>query len=322
MMNREYRKEIRSCLQSIRYREDEPVSRWTSVGVTSGGKRGERVAVRIRTLKYNPRVEEQIRGELAKQFNEDDADVQHTGPVLSLPLRETIKANGKLRVGSSISLVNSRVGTLGFFARCRKDPTLIGFVSANHVIGGQDGAQQTDAILHPGGSLYGQRVGTFVRSVPLGGGGEKYVDCAFAQLEPELLANNMVDWSTLPDGGKLAAKPAKIIATDMKVIKYSDVSSVSTGVVTSPDQDDFRMHYRPEVGLVFFDNQIEIESDDERMFSQSGDSGSLLTNGNHEPVGLLFAHTIQGGKKKNGLAYANPIREVLNRLDVDIYTGP
>jgi len=249
------------------------------------------------------------------------ADIRYTGPVVSLPLRDHRDVPAKrqrpqvLHIGSSVSLVNARSGTVGFFARCRRDKKVIGIVSANHVIGGQDRAQINDPILSPGGMRYGERVASFVRAVQLRGGEENYVDCAFARL----VDTKNFDPSTLPNGKTLKGDLA-MVRKDQKVFTYSDEFDERCGVVSLPDQDAFKMHYRAGIGLVLFDDQIEVESDSGGHFSRPGDSGALVYDEKGRPVGLLFAQTIAGGRNGGGLSYVNPIARVLDLLEIDIIT--
>ena len=300
--------EARAALSAIpdrpRYR------RWSSIGIIGRG-RDSCVAVRLRTPMPSDALEATVRTQL-EENTRVDVQIQHTGPVLSLPLREHAQAgDGVLRIGSSISLPNTRAGTLGFFARCRLSG-LIGIVSANHVIGGQDRAQPGDAVLSPGGTMFGARVATFIRSVPLSGDEEKYVDCAFARLDTEAF-----DAFALPDNRKLQAKIA-MPQKGQTVFKVSN-GNETRGKISLADQDEFKMFYRSGIGLVRFDNQIEVESaDPETRFSTTGDSGALVYTDDLRPVGLLFANTMSGGKHRNGLTYLNRIDEVLNRLNVDL----
>jgi hypothetical protein len=322
------RDQARSCLQKKKFNAEPQSSRWATVGVTADQNGNMCVAVRIRTVNRKPGLEQEVTQRVQTELNPSRIDMQYTGPVLALPLKETATETRKtyqqkgaaaaaatLRIGSSISLANARTGTLGFFARCRKT-NQIGIVSANHVIGGQDRAQRGDAILTPGGSDFGMRVASFVRFVPLAGETEKYVDCAFARLETASW-----DPESLPGKKRLQPKPA-VPAEGTRVFKFSEESGLTEGVVTLADQDQFKMHYRSGVGLVLFDNQIEVESANPRKpFATSGDSGALVWDEQGRPVGLLFAQTLNGGRHGNGLSYVNPISAVLCELDVELVTA-
>jgi hypothetical protein len=65
----------------------------------------------------------------------------------------------------------------------------------------------------------------------------------------------------------------------------------------------------PGIGLCWFRNAIEIRDPVGALFSNNGDSGSVILNRDGELVGLLFAG--------NGdVTYACPIRSVLSALGV------
>ena len=304
--------EARAALSSI---PDRPkYRRWSSIGISGRGAESC-VAVRLRTPAPSPALHQKVERQLRNTTNIRNVEIQHTGPVLSLPLREHAEAgDGVLRIGSSISLPNTRAGTLGFFARCRLSG-LIGIVSANHVIGGQDRAQPGDAVLSPGGTAFGTRVATFVRSVPLSGDEEKYVDCAFATLDIE----RQIPYEpfALPNRREFQPKLA-MPQQGQTVFKFSN-GKETRGKISLADQDEFKMFYRSGIGLVRFDNQIEVESADANTrFSAAGDSGAVVYTDDLRPVGLLFANTMSGGTHGNGLSYLNRIDEVLNRLNVDL----
>jgi hypothetical protein len=71
-----------------------------------------------------------------------------------------------------------------------------------------------------------------------------------------------------------------------------------------------------DIGVLRFDNQIEIEGDS--PFSDGGDSGSLIVGADRRAVALLFAGSDQGGASGQGLTYANPIHTVLEELKIEL----
>jgi hypothetical protein len=73
-----------------------------------------------------------------------------------------------------------------------------------------------------------------------------------------------------------------------------------------------------DMGDVKFDNQIEIEGTGDGAFSDGGDSGSLIVDDGMQGVALLFSGSDQGGANGHGLTYANPLRQVLDELKVDL----
>ena len=55
---------------------------------------------------------------------------------------------------------------------------------------------------------------------------------------------------------------------------------------------------------------------DSTPFSREGDSGSLVFNAERQPVGLVYACSVVGGKYDNGRTYIHPISAVLTALGV------
>jgi len=304
------REQAREELRKIPYGRDETsASRWISLGMRQVAEEKHVLAARLRTPTRDAALEARVREILTKLTDTADVDVRHTGPVFAIPLADSGEEDEILRIGSSIARINERGGTLGFFAVDRETGAK-GFVSANHVLAGQDLVRPGTRIVHPAGS--NNVIGEFVRAVPLAVRGQQRVDCAFAKLTIDAF-----DPATLPGGGSVK-RAVGSVAHQTAVMKFGAASRKTTGIVTEPDQDAFEIHYRFGVGLVKFDDQIEIESDNSAHFAIGGDSGSLVVDGDLRPVGLLFSIAMAGGSRGNGLAYANPIEQVLERLGVDL----
>jgi len=73
-----------------------------------------------------------------------------------------------------------------------------------------------------------------------------------------------------------------------------------------------------DLGILTFDNQIEIEGSGQRSFSDAGDSGSLIVDDDMMASALLFAGGDHGGSNGKGVTYANPINAVLQALAVTL----
>jgi hypothetical protein len=73
-----------------------------------------------------------------------------------------------------------------------------------------------------------------------------------------------------------------------------------------------------DIGNLRFDDQIEIEGGGTEPFSDGGDSGSLIVNGERQGAALLFAGSDSGGSNNRGLTFANPLRNILAALKVDM----
>ena len=66
-----------------------------------------------------------------------------------------------------------------------------------------------------------------------------------------------------------------------------------------------------DIGVLRFDNQIEIDGEGSLPFSRGGDSGSLIVDHELRGVGLLFAGGgDHGGSNGMGLTFANPLHAV------------
>ena len=100
------------------------------------------------------------------------------------------------------------------------------------------------------------------------------------------------------------------------VAKVGRTTGKTTGRVTAFELDRFIVEF--DIGLLRFDDQIEIDGADE-MFSDGGDSGSLILDADRRAVALLFAGTETGGTGNLGLTYANPLHPVLDALNAELF---
>ena len=96
--------------------------------------------------------------------------------------------------------------------------------------------------------------------------------------------------------------------------KVGRTTGVRHGRVTAFELDGVQVEY--EIGVISFDNQVEIEGAGTRSFSDAGDSGSLIVDDQRLASALLFAGGDHGGSNGKGLTYANPIDAVLKALKV------
>ncbi|MBV8517051.1 MAG: hypothetical protein JO197_06550 [Acidobacteria bacterium] len=294
-----------------------------SIGIAYGQAPGDfKLAVRYRDPEWNALSAERVLHWLTRSadtvgipLSAADIDAQHTGPVHAIALADSAGGGdgNPLHIGSSVSHFQTRAGTLGFFARSVDDHTK-GFVSANHVIAMLDDAAPNDPIVHPGGSETNPTVGRFHHCVHLRVNGERFVDAAFATL-----ATEHFDPSSLPGGKHLKPTLAQLGPQPLAVAKFADGTGETHGHVVSFDFDTFRvLSYGPHLNRVPFENQLEVESTvAAKRFSEPGDSGSLVYDDNQQAVGLLFAHSLQGGAFNHGFSYVNPISRVLSDLRVE-----
>lgn len=137
---------------------------------------------------------------------------------------------------------------------------------------------------------------------------DNYVDAAVATLT----AGIQFDPARLRGIGRLAGVAVEPLDIGDEVHKVGRTTGVRGGRVTAIEVDGVQVEY--DTGIFRFDNQIEIEGQGARAFSDSGDSGSLIVNDELEAAALLFAGSDEGGSNGRGLTYGNPIEAVLSRM--------
>jgi len=161
-----------------------------------------------------------------------------------------------------------------------------------------------------GGNPTSDRVAKLTRFVRLTTGQPNLIDCATAKLN----ANAAVDLHKLRGIGTLAGQREGKLEIGDIVHKVGRTAGVRHGRVTAFELDGLEVEY--DIGVVSFDDQIEIEGSRTRSFSDSGDSGSLIVDDDHMGAALLFAGSDHGGRNGEGLIFANPLSAVLKALKV------
>ena len=191
-------------------------------------------------------------------------------------------------------------GTLGALVRASDGRLLM--LSNNHVFA-DEGRLAIGAPIYQQGLLdlnggQPRQIGALHSFVPLSNG---TVDVALASLLNDGLVSPEVMYIGHRPSGRAAAQ------LNMEVHKFGRTTSYRVGRVTSI-ATDVKVSY--ETGSYMFNDQILIEGQGGTMFSDGGDSGSLiLTRGTNVAVGLLFA-----GSATHTLA--NHIDDVLNAAGV------
>jgi hypothetical protein len=273
------------------------------LGISPGRSSGDfRLALRL--TRADPTLQPAVQA--ARRFASDEVDVRLIGAVRP---RSTRGRARPLLPGISIAHYKVTAGTLGGIVRdCDSGDALM--LSNSHVLADSGMGAVGDAILHPGpadGGTDADRVGRLVRWAPFSGEGGPIVDAAVASLDDgfEITANYPV--------GELTHVAADV-PPDGTVGKIGRTTGVTEGRVTAFELDHVPVEY--DTGLVRFDQQIEVEGLD-GPFSLGGDSGSLVYSvRDATAVGLLFAGSEHGGTTGHGLTYANPLPDVLRRLNV------
>jgi hypothetical protein len=155
-------------------------------------------------------------------------------------------------------------------------------------------------------------VAKLTRFVRLDPAKTNFVDCAIAKAN----ASIQTDVLKLRGIGTLAGLRSGDLEVGDVVHKVGRTTGVRHGRVTAFELDGVAVEY--DIGIVSFDNQIEIEGAGTRSFSDAGDSGSLIVDAQMRAAALLFAGGDHGGSNGKGLTYANPIAAVLEALKVKL----
>jgi hypothetical protein len=206
-------------------------------------------------------------------------------------------------------------GTLGCFVRSGSSSALY-ILSNNHVLADENRYPKGRPIVQPGGldggSPTADRVAKLTRFVRLDPAKTNFVDCAIAKAN----ASIQTDVLKLRGIGTLAGLRSGDLEVGDVVHKVGRTTGVRHGRVTAFELDGVAVEY--DIGVVSFDNQIEIEGAGTRSFSDAGDSGSLIVDAQMRAAALLFAGGDHGGSNGKGLTYANPIAAVLEALKVKL----
>jgi hypothetical protein len=300
-----------------------------ALGIAPQKKNDFRLAVRPQ--RSGPLISAMI--EQIKEEARGEVDVQYIGNIVKFAKRAAASSNQTrpafyrarrrpLRIGSSISDVQTgfiSAGTLGCFVVGRRAPHYLGMLTNNHVIANENGNSAGDPIVQPGtldgGAHPADQVGELGRFIRLRPTATNAVDAAVADLLEgiDYDARQIGTLGSLSGLGNVRALPPR--AT---VYKVGRTTGQTQGRITAFDIDNVRVEY--DLGVLRFDNQIEIEGAGNRAFSDSGDSGSLIVDEQRRAIALLFAGGDEGGSNGQGLTYANPIQTVLGALQVDLET--
>lgn len=202
-------------------------------------------------------------------------------------------------------------GTLGFRAK-KRDSGEVRIISNNHVWGQENRSQPGQVILQPsrGDSRCSRNnnnsIGAFEEFVRVRfDGSANVLDASIATVEDGAVAG-----STPDDGYGFPSDTVTQPLIGMRVQKYGRTTVFTKGSIYVTNAT---VRVRFDAGIATFVRQIGIRGTGGVDFSTGGDSGSLIvTDPAREPVALLFA----GG---GGSTFGNPIQDVLDRFNVDIY---
>ncbi|MBA2416311.1 MAG: hypothetical protein H0V64_10590 [Geodermatophilaceae bacterium] len=288
-----------------------PVPRGFAVGIAPRPDGAYAVAIRL----TDETAAADSLAAIAEQFG-DDLDFRTVGEIRPLrvepdpPDVKDLQARQRpIYPGLSVGHPDVTAGTLGGFVSF--DGRRLHLLSNSHVLAESGQARLGDAVLQPGvadgGDPAADAVGTLASFVPLDSAEPNLVDAAVAVVAGGIDA----DPSAYPGGpvGCVATAPP----ADGLVQKVGRTTGLTSGRVTAFEVDGLMVQY--DVGVLTFDNQIEIEGADAGPFSAGGDSGSVIwTTTDRHALGLLFAGSTTGGQNGQGLTYANPLALVLSEL--------
>ena len=267
------------------------------------------VRVQQRALEHSREVER------ITQHARGEVDVRYVGIVRTRATPWYQQRCRPLRIGCSVGHVKVTAGTLGAVVRPRGGGPL-GILSNNHVLANENRGKRGQAILQPGrydGGVDAEDVvAALADFVKLKRTGANAVDAAVATLVPEIEA----DPTKLTGLGRLKGVGDVFLDEGTLVAKLGRTTGRTRGHVTAFELDNVTVEF--EIGVLRFDNQIEIEGDGAGPFSAGGDSGSLIVGADRRAVALLFAGSDQGGADGQGLTYANPIHTVLDQLKIEL----
>ena len=282
----------------------DPVPATVALGVAVGGRRDYKLAIRLQRTadQHHPSVErrvERARGEV---------DLRYTGRVVKEQAKRWHQGILRpLRIGGSVGHHRISAGTIGAFVTLESGATAI--LSNNHVLANENRGAVGDAVYQPGpadGGTAGEQVASLSKFVRLRRRGNA-VDAAAA----EVIDGIATDVRRIRGIGRLAGVGGLPDVGD-PVRKTGRTTGMRRGIVTAIELDNLVVGF--DIGDLSFDGQIEIEGTGRNGFSDGGDSGSLIVDGDRLAVGLLFAGSSQGGSNGRGLTFANPIDPVLQAL--------
>ncbi|MGH2662507.1 MAG: hypothetical protein ACRDH8_06800 [Actinomycetota bacterium] len=274
-------------------------------------RKGYRVAVRIQRRGMERSRHLQVILKEAK----GEVDVRYVGRVVKRASWFQSR-HRPLRIGTSIGHAAVSAGTLGCFVRTKDGEPCI--LSNNHVLADENKGKRGDPILQPavfdGGKRPGDIAGRLAKYVRLRRNETNTVDCATCTVGRSVEFNP----SRLRGVGPLAGVVPPGGDVDL-VVKLGRTSGRTRGRVTAFEMDNLVVAY--DMGILRFDDQVEIEDAENGSFSEGGDSGSLIfTASDRLGFALLFAGSEQGGSNGKGLTYANPLTAVLDSLKVELLT--
>ncbi len=221
--------------------------------------------------------------------------------------------------GCSIGHFGTTAGSVGGFFHRDGCGSAVFILSNNHILANESRARLGDVIIQPapadGGTILMSRVGTLAAEVPLNGihGPVNFVDAAICEVDHDVKCTPVVGIGGTPWITGIRGAPLDV---DDPVRKVGRSTEITEGTVSAIEVDDVWVDY--DIGRLSFNGQIEIEGNGLSPFAIGGDSGSIVIDKDGKACGLLFAVSSLGGPHGSGLAFANPIDEVVRNLNLSL----
>ena len=279
------------------------------------GKLTARTCVRVYVQRKLPPSAMDAASRVPARLDGVETDVIETGAFRALALSAALrKARSRLRpvqagcsVGFAFPPPKDRFVMAGTLATIVQRAGVFFLLSNNHVLADEGQLAAGAAIYQPGlldgGNAARDRVAALTQFVPLVAAGNT-VDAAIAQVDaPALVSRKFVSGVTLKSTAPLSA------SVNLAVHKMGRTTGYTRGIIEDVSAD-VKVGY--ESGEFLFNNQIIIKGAVNTLFSDSGDSGSLIvarTSG--RATGLLFAGS-------STFTIANHVEAVLAALNVEL----
>ena len=284
-------------------------ARELAVGIAPAGRKQYRLAIRAPDAAAAASPTVQRLTSLAR----NEVDLRVTG----IAHKQASNFQAMMRpvtIGCSVAHAQVTAGTIGGFVNRRRSKKGVFVLSNNHVLANENAAARGDVILQPGpldGGKKRDRIATLTKFCALRQRGVNLVDSAFAMIEEPI----GFDHCQLGRLGLLSGVRSSAVDEGLEVAKIGRTTGLTRGRVTAFEMD---VSVEYGLGILRFENQIEIEGEGRKAFSAGGDSGSLIVDSGCLAVAQLFAGTDVGGSNGKGLTYATAIETVLDTLELDL----
>ncbi|MEM7255416.1 MAG: hypothetical protein AAF493_28790 [Pseudomonadota bacterium] len=293
-----------------------PESAQVALGVCKGKRKGDfYLSARVQVSRAAAKLADDIR---KKTRGECDIRIVPSIEKRQPPISFFRGRRRPLEAGLSTGVVipgTRHAGTLGFMV---EDDRAYYVLSNNHVLADVNESQPGDPVTQPGTldrrASQQTLIGVLDRYVPISFIRSNLVDAAVAEIFPDI--SFWLGWTEAIPGVVKGIREISVDDLGRPVSKAGRTTGVTSGTISSVDIDRLRVNMgtpqQPKIAQ--FSDQIEIVGDDGKLFSTSGDSGSLIVDTTGRAVALLFA----GGQDQNGidLTFANRIETVLSQLGV------